>query len=67
VFGIALIGAGIFLFLRARAMWSTVDRQFNSDTWYDFTDRMKMFGFGVGMIVIGCLSIYAGFVSWFTP
>lgn len=50
-------------------MWSTVDSQLNSqpDTWYDFTNRMNMFGFGLGTIVIGCLSIYGAFLNWFTP
>ena len=65
--GFALIGAGIFLLHRARAMSSTVERQLNSwpDTWQAFSDRWHMFGFGIGMFVLAGLSFYKAYVTWF--
>ena len=67
VLGLALIGAGIFLILRGRAMWTTVDYQMNSlpDTWHHFMNRWGMFGYGAGAIFFGGLCIYAAFVNWF--
>ena len=67
--GIAFIGAGIFLIRPARAMTGVVDRQLNSlpDTWHDFTDRMHMFGFGIGMFVFAGLTFYGVYVTWFRP
>lgn len=65
--GFALVSAGIFLVSRAHAMSGTIDHQLNNlpDPWYDFTDRTKMFGFGAGMIVFGCISFYGTYVAWF--
>ena len=69
VLGIAFICAGIFLTSRARSMTGVVDRQLNSlpDTWYDFADRMHMFGFGIGMFLLAGLSLYGAYVAWFRP
>ena len=50
-------------------MTGVVDRQLNSlpDTWYDFADRMHMFGFGIGMFLLAGLSLYGAYVAWFRP
>jgi len=67
VLGFAFIGAGIFLIRRARATQGTVDRQLSGqpDTWYDFMDRINMFGFGFGMFAFSVLSFYKAFQAWF--
>ena len=62
----AFIAAGIFLIRRARAMSRSPDRQLNSLP-YDFTDRTKMFGFGIAMIVFACLAFHGACGAGFGP
>ena len=76
VLGFAFIGAGVFLLTRRRVLYDRV-RELKTNSWkrdfspwyarYDFPDHIKMLVFGLGLIGLGCLSIYGAFVEWFTP
>lgn len=49
-------------------MWTPEDYQMNSqpDTWYDFTDRIKMFAFAFALWVLAALAIYKVLIQWLT-